>query len=94
MREYINAALYIGRHNSLLLLGLVAVFLLLLVYIKSTLKGSGYRTAPLFFRPRDWELSADYREIQSKHGWSPWPEFLIWPCLVAGVVSLLIGLLR
>jgi hypothetical protein len=94
MRENVNTVLYIVRHNPLLLLGLglVAVFLLLLAYIKFKLKDSGYGTAPLFFHPRDWELPADYLQVQSKHGWSPWPVYLIWPCLVAGVVSLVAGL--
>ena len=96
MRENVNIILYVVRHNLLLLsgLGLDAVFLLLLAYIKSKLKDSGYGTAPFFFHPGDWELPADYRAVQSKHGWSPWPEYLIWPCLVAGVVSLLVGLFR
>ena len=94
MRENANIVLYIVRHNSLLLLGLglVAVFLLLLAYIKFKLKDSGYGTASLFFHPRDGELPADYLKVQSKHGWSPWPVYLIWPCLAAGVVSLLVGL--
>ena len=96
MRENVNIVLYVVRHNLLLLsgLGLVAVFLLLLAYIKSKQKDSGYGTAPFFFHPGDWELPADYRAVQSKHGWSPWPEYLIWPCLIAGVVSLLVGLFR
>ena len=96
MRENANTVFYIVRSNLFFLLGLglVAVFLLLLAYIKFKLKHSGYGTAPLFFHPRDWELPADYRAVQSKQGWSPWPEFLIWPCLVAGVAILLIGLLR
>jgi hypothetical protein len=96
MRENVNIVLYVVRHNLLLLsgLGLVAVFLLLLAHIKSKLKDSGYGTASFFFHPGDWELPADYRAVQSKHGWSPWPEYLIWPCLVAGVVSLLVGLFR
>jgi len=96
MRENVNTVLYIVRHNPPLLLGLglVAVFLLLLAYIKFKLKDSGYGTAPLFFHPRDWELPADYRAVQSQHGWSPWPEVLLWPCLVAGVASRLVGLLR
>jgi hypothetical protein len=95
MRENANTVLYIVRHNPLLLLGLglVAVFLLLLAYIKFKLKDSEYGTAPLFFHPRDWELPTDYLKVQSKHGWSPWPAYLIWPCLAAGVVSLLVGLL-
>ena len=68
MRENVNTLLYIVRHNPPLLLGLglVAVFLLLLAYIKFKLKDSGYGTAPLFFHPRDWELPADYRAVQSK----------------------------
>jgi len=96
MRENANTVLYIVRNNLFFLLGLglVAVFLLLLAYIKFKLKDSGYGTAPLFFHPRDWELPANYLRVQSKHGWSPWPEVLIWPCLVAGVASLLVGLLR
>ena len=92
----INIILYIVRHNLLSLsgLGLVAVFCYLLAYIKFKLKDSGYANGSSFFHPRDWELPADYREVQSKHGWSPWPEFLIWPCLVAGIVILLFGLWR
>ncbi len=96
MRENANTVFYIVRNNLFFLLGLglVAVFLLLLAYIKFKLKDSGYGTASLFFHPRDWELPANYLRVQSKHGWSPWPVYLIWPCLVAGVVSLLVGLWR
>jgi MFS superfamily sulfate permease-like transporter len=35
-----------------------------------------------------------YLKVRSRHGWSPWPAYLLWPCLLAGVFSLVFGLFR
>jgi hypothetical protein len=35
----------------------------------------------------------NYFEIGRKHGWSPWPAFLMWPCFFVGLILLLIAFL-
>jgi hypothetical protein len=96
MRENINTIAYILRHDPLLTWGLwlVAASLQLVIHIKHKLKDLGYQSIHPFPHPADWELATHYLEVRSNYGWSPWPVYLMWPCLVVGVVTLLIGLFR
>jgi hypothetical protein len=32
--------------------------------------------------------------VRRKYGWSPWPVYCLWPCLVGGIVCLVLGLFR
>jgi hypothetical protein len=94
MQEIIPTILYAVGQNPLLDLGLwlVSASLLLVSYIKHKMIELGYATVHLFPHPGDWELATHYLEIRSNHGWSPWPVYLMWPCLAAGVLMLLVGL--
>ena len=94
MAEHISLLAYIVRHNPLLSLGLwlVGASVLLASHIKCKLIELGHQAVPLLPNPRDRELPGEYLEVRSQHGLSPWPVYLMWPCLGAGVVTLLIGL--
>ena len=35
-----------------------------------------------------------YLKVRAKHSWSPWPAYLSWLCLIAGIVLLVFGLLH
>jgi hypothetical protein len=58
------------------------------------MRSIGYNTNPMFTRPSDWGLPAKYLKVRSEHGWSPWPAYLLWPSLILGIVSLVVGLFR
>ncbi len=94
MGDHIHLLAYIVRHNPLLAWGLwlVGASVLLASHIKCKLIELGHKGIPLLPNPRDWELPTEYLEVRSRHGLSPWPVYLLWPCLGAGVVSLLVGL--
>lgn len=96
MREGIDFVVFIVRSNPVLALGLwlVAASLWLVSRIKYRMMGLDYETVHLFPHPADWELPAHYLEVRSQYGWSPWPVYLMWPCQIAGVLTLLVGLLR
>ena len=67
---------------------------MLVFQIKYKMMDLSCETVHLFPNPADWELTAHYLEVRSKFGWSPWPVYLMWPCQVAGVLTLLVGVLR
>jgi hypothetical protein len=96
MRESVHAVLYMARHDPLAILGLLLVctFAVLFTHVQFKMRAVGYKTYPAFARPYDWTLPAEYLKVRSKHGWSPWPVYLMWPCLVVGIIILVIGLFR
>jgi hypothetical protein len=73
---------------------LIFTFSVLFVHIQFKMREVGYRTYPLFARPRDWGLPAEYLRIRKRRGWSPWPVYLMWPCLISGIVLLIVGVSR
>ena len=95
MREAIDAVVFVVLRNPILALGLwlFAASLLLIFEIKSKMMKLESETVHLFPHPADWELTTHYLEVRSQYGWSPWPVYLMWPCQVAGVVTLLVGVL-
>ena len=96
MRESADFVASTILHNPVLAVGLwlCAASLLLVFEIKSKMMELEHETVHLFPHPADWELTAHYLEVRSRHGWSPWPVYLMWSCQVAGVLTLLVGLLR
>lgn len=96
MRAGIDFVVFVVLKNPVLALGLwlVATSLMLVSQIKYKMMDLGYETVHLFPHPADWELPAHYLEVRSKYGWSPWPVYLMWSCQIAGVLTLVVGLLR
>lgn len=88
--------LYMVRHDPLAIVGflLLGASAVLFVHIQFKMRQVGYKTYPPFARPYDWTLPLEYLRIRSKHGWSPWPAYLAWPCLGIGILVLVLGLFR
>jgi hypothetical protein len=70
----------------------IDLFSVLFVHVQFKMRGIGYKTYPAFAIPSDWALPAKYLRVRKQYGWSPWPVYLLWPCLIAGVVCLIVGL--
>jgi hypothetical protein len=94
MNETVDFVVFVVLKNPILALGLwlVATSLLLVFQIKHKMLNLGYESVHLLPHPADWELPGHYLEVRSQYGWSPWPVYLMWPCQIAGVLTLLIGL--
>jgi hypothetical protein len=96
MADTFRALVYMMRDDPMVALGfvLLGTFSVLFVHIQFKMRSVGYKTNPLFSRPSDWELPAMYLKLRSQHGWSPWPVYLLWPSLILGIGSLVIGMFR
>jgi hypothetical protein len=94
MKGTFNAIAYMLRHDpwpiaGLLLLGAFAV---LFVHVQFKMREIGYKTYPMFARPSDWGLPAQYLKVRTKHNWPAWPVYMLWPCLGLGLFLLIFGL--
>jgi hypothetical protein len=85
-----------ARHDPAAILGflLIGAFAVLFFRVQSKMQKAGYKTYEVFVSSRKWGLPADYLRIRKQQGWSPWPVYLMWPCLLAGITLLVVGLLR
>lgn len=41
-----------------------------------------------------WIVPQAYLKARLKHGWSPWPAYAVWGCLVSGLVLLVVGFFK
>jgi hypothetical protein len=96
MPENFRDLVYLTRHDPFVVLGflLIGAYAVLFVHIQFKMRSVGYKTYPMVSRPSDWGLAVKYLKIRSQHGWSPWPAYLLWPSLILGVVTLVVGLFR
>ena len=94
MRESFHIISYMVRHDPLVVGGfvLMSTFSVLFVHVQFKMREIGYKTNPLFSRPSDWGLPTKYLTVRKEHGWSPWPVYLMLPCLLLGFVALVVGL--
>lgn len=74
--------------TSGLLLG-VAVVLDFLIRLRMT--RIGYKWAFLLGGAFDY---SEYHKVREKYGWSPWLVRVFWVCVVLGLLSIGIGVLR
>ncbi len=87
------------RHDPALVLGflLVGVSAVLYNHMQMNMVREGYKPSYSFFipaviSPKAWTSLTEYLRVRSKHGWSPWPAYLIWPSFFVGVALLLFGM--
>jgi hypothetical protein len=94
MRDTFHAIFYMARRDPLAILGFVLLvfFAVFFAHVQFKMKGIGVKTNPVFARPRDLGLPAGYLRVRAEHGWSPWPVYLMWPCVALGIVALVAGL--
>jgi hypothetical protein len=94
MHESFHIISYMVRHDPLAVGGFVLMcsFSVLFVHVQFKMREIGYKTYPMFSRPSDWGLPAKYLRVRKQYGWSPWPVYLMLPCLLLGLVALVVGL--
>ncbi len=93
--ENLRAILYMAKHDPLAILGfcLLGVHGVLFFHIMLKMNRAGFEVAYWRFDGK-YRLPAEYLKVQRERGWSPWPAYLIWPCLALGIVALVVGLFR
>lgn len=96
MQENLRMVAYMLRHNPAPVFGfiLIGAFTVLFAHIQFKMREVGYQTYPLFARPRDYRLPIEYLRVRAKYGWLPWPAYLAWPCLAAGIILLVVGIMH
>jgi hypothetical protein len=67
----------------------LACFAIIHYYLYLRLRDTGYNKSIFDFLLV--EVPVDYLRLRTKYGWSPWPAYLLWPALVAGLVLFVIG---
>ena len=61
-------------------------------YLYLRLRDVGYRKSIFNFLLA--EVPVDYLRLSTKHGWSRWPAYVIWPILIGGLVLFSVGVLN
>lgn len=84
------------RHDPAAILGfsLIGCFAVLYYHVQIKMLRAGYITSYDFSPYRGWAAPFRYLKVRAKHDWSPWPAYLLFPCLIAGVALLVFGLFR
>jgi hypothetical protein len=96
VRENLRAIVEMARHDPMAILGFVLIFAFgaLFTHVQLRMRETGYSTYAAFVSLRKWGLPAEYLRIRQQRGWSPWPVYLMWPCLIVGIVLLIVGVSR
>ncbi|HUJ32154.1 MAG TPA: hypothetical protein VLY23_12795 [Candidatus Acidoferrum sp.] len=89
MQENLRMIAEMLRHDPAVVLGFVFIGIqgVLFAHVQLKLTRAGYK-----FRWISWNTVLEYLRVRAKHGWLPWPAYLIWPCLIAGAALLVFGL--
>lgn len=72
----------------------IGAFAVLFFHVQLKMQKVGYKAYDVFVSSRKGRLPAEYLRIRKQWGWSLWPAYLIWPCLFAGIVVLIVGVSR
>jgi hypothetical protein len=96
----IQAISYMARHDPAAIAGflLIGSASVLFIHIQLKMIRAGYKTSYSFFGKliveNGWDTPAKYMKVRANHGWSPWPVYLVFPCLLLGIGLLVFGLFR
>jgi hypothetical protein len=91
---------YMARHDPAVIAGLLLIggAGLLFIHIQLKMTRAGYKTSYGFFgkplSPNGWDTPVQYLKVRAQHGWSPWPVYLLGPCVVLGIAVFIFGLFR
>lgn len=97
MREILSPIGYIARHDPVAVVGLLLIGCagVLFFHIQLKMIRAGYKTS--YGKPltaQGWDTPGQYLKVCEKHGWSPWPVYLLAPCTLLGAAALVFGLFR
>ena len=100
MRENLQQIIYMVWHDPAAVVGflLIGIFAVLFIHLQLKMIKAGYKTSYNFigkpFAAVGWDTPARYLKVCANHGWSPWPAYLLAPCLLLGIAALVFGLFR
>lgn len=96
MNENLNAVVYMLRHDPTVVAGfsLVGVAAVLFFHVLLQMDRAGLRSLSFFLPAKNWSVPVQYLKVRKQYGWSPWPVYLLWPCLLGGVACLVVGLFQ
>ncbi len=82
-----------ARHDPLAILGfcLLGASGVLFYHMLLKMSRAGFKV-PYWRFDGKYKLPVEYLKNGKERGWSPWPAYLIWPCLALGVAALVGGL--
>jgi hypothetical protein len=95
-----QSIVYMAQHDPAVIAGLLLIggAGVLFIHIQLKMIRAGYKTSYAFFgKPlsmNGWDMPVQYLKLRAKHDWSPWPAYLLVPCVVLGIVVLVFGLFR
>ncbi len=94
--EESRAVLYMIRHDPLAIIGLLLIGAsgILRFRMYSKLESLGVKVPRTISLPLTYHfwLSQTYLLHARAGSWSPWPAYLMWLCLAAGILLLVLGL--
>jgi hypothetical protein len=100
MSETLNMLAYMVQNDPAVVAGLALIGTASTLFFQVTLKLSrvGFSSYVVFKPPlvlvSNWAITGEYLKLRRQYGWSPWPVYCLWPCLVAGIACLVFGLFR
>ncbi len=85
---------YLVGHDPIVILGFVLIGAagFLFIHVQVKMSRAGYET--YVWSARKWDTPTEYLRVRAKHGWSPWPVYLIGPCMLFGLLALIFGLIH
>jgi hypothetical protein len=91
---------YMAKHDPAGLAGflLIGGAGVLLAHIQFMMVRTGYKTSAAYL-VKPWGANgrgtaSEYLKVRARHDWSPWPAYLLGPCVILGVALLVLGLFR
>jgi hypothetical protein len=95
----VNQVVLMIRHDPMVVIGfiLIGASAVLVFRLHRRLLEVGHDTSHQFLRIPNtavWTVPYTYLKARSKHGWSAWPAYLLWLCVVSGIILLIAGLFR
>ncbi len=91
---------YMAKHDPAVIVGLLLIggAGVLFIHIQLKMIKAGYKTSYAFFgkalSANGWDTPLRYLKVRGQHRWSPWPVYLLGPCLALGILLLVLGLFR
>ena len=93
-KSNLQAIAYMLRHDPAVVTGfsLMGLTGFLFFHLQYKVDKAGVKTNYLSLEK--WNAQSQYLQIRSRHGWSPWPAYLIVPSFLLGIAALIFGLLH
>ncbi|MGH9688644.1 MAG: hypothetical protein ACRD5K_16290 [Candidatus Acidiferrales bacterium] len=88
-----HVIVYVMRHDPLPVLGFLflGASAVLFFHIQSAMAKAGHKVHFQGFI-LDIGLPGEYLKTRTRHGWAAWPAYVVWPCLILGILLLIGGL--